>query len=204
MPGLLRASSAELLRGMGPGLMVDEPENPEDFDVVDKLGRGRPSPYRDEFAKQAQKLALLGATDIEIADFFEVSVATIYRWKHSHEDFCEALRVGKDALDDRVERSLYQRAVGYTYESEKLFRFEGKVIRAPIREHVPPETGAAMSWLKNRRREQWQERIEHKHTHQLMSDTEIETKLDELKRQLALDAQQGGTLIEGTAKPSQG
>ena len=32
----------------------------------------RPSKYKPEFVKQAEKLCALGATDIEIADFFEV------------------------------------------------------------------------------------------------------------------------------------
>ena len=33
---------------------------------------GRPSSYKPEFARQAAKLAELGATDQEVADFFEV------------------------------------------------------------------------------------------------------------------------------------
>jgi hypothetical protein len=33
--------------------------------------RGRPSLYRDEFAEQARKLCLLGATDRDLAEFFE-------------------------------------------------------------------------------------------------------------------------------------
>jgi hypothetical protein len=36
------------------------------------MERGRPTDYRDEFAAQAEKLAALGATDQEIADFFEM------------------------------------------------------------------------------------------------------------------------------------
>lgn len=122
--------------------------------------RGRPSSYNDKFPAQAEKLCGLGATDIELADFFEVDVATIYRWKHAHPDFCEALKVGKDALDNRVERSLYHRAVGYSFESEKIFHFQGQITRAPCVEHVPPDTGAAMSWLKNRRGDTWREKSE--------------------------------------------
>jgi hypothetical protein len=124
---------------------------------------GRPTDYREEFVEQARKLCQLGATDIELADFFGVNVATIYRWKHSHPDFCEALCVGKAALDDRVERSLYHRAVGYTFESEKVFSYQGQIVRTPTLEHVPPDPGAAMSWLKNRRGETWRDKVEHEH-----------------------------------------
>lgn len=175
--------------------MTDEPD--DEPTAVEILSRGRPSPYKPEFAEQARKLAKLGATDYEIADFFSVNVVTIYRWKHAHEDFCNALVAGKDALDERVKRSLYQRAVGYTFESEKVFRYEDKIIRAPILEHVPPDPGAAMSWLKNRQPAEWRERIEHNHMHDL-TDRDVLARHEELmRRALADQAQQQ---IEGTAR----
>ncbi|CDO34317.1 hypothetical protein [Novosphingobium sp. KN65.2] len=124
---------------------------------------GRPTAYREEFAVQAEKLCALGATDLELADFFQVDVRTIYRWKHTHDEFCQALKVGKDVLDDRVERSLYQRAVGYSFNSEKVFHFQGHITRAETIEHVPPDPGAALSWLKNRRGDKWRDKIEHEH-----------------------------------------
>lgn len=127
------------------------------------MSAGRPTAYKPEFAEQARKLCEFGATDIELADFFKVNVATIYRWRNSHPEFCEAVKVGKDACDDRVERSLYQRAVGYTFESEKVFQFQGQIVRAETREHVPPDAPAALNWLKNRRGEVWRDKqdIEH-------------------------------------------
>ena len=106
---------------------------------------GRPSSYRKEFAKQAEKLCELGATDMELAVFFEVNVSTIYRWKHTQPKFCEALKVGKDFLDDRVERSLYQRAVGYSFNSEKVFHHQGTITRADT---IACACWSAMSWLK--------------------------------------------------------
>lgn len=122
---------------------------------------GRPSKFRPEFVAQAERLCDLGATDIELADFFGVNTVTIYRWRNSNEEFCKAVRAGKDAADERVERSLYQRAVGYTFESEKVFQFQGQIVRADIREHVPPDPGAAFNWLKNRRGERWRDKHEH-------------------------------------------
>lgn len=127
----------------------------------DEPHAGRPSSYDPEFAEQARKLCRLGATDYELADFFDVDVRTIYRWKHSHEKFCQALIVGKDQCDDRVERALYQRAVGYSFNSEKIFSHQGTVTRAEIVEHVPPDPGAAKLWLTNRRPEAWREKVEH-------------------------------------------
>lgn len=136
---------------------------------------GRPSDYRDEYAEQARKLCQLGATDIELADFFGVSDRTIYRWQNKHEAFCQALKAGKDAADERVERSLYHKATGYTFESEKVFQHQGEIVRAPIREHVPPDTTAMIFWLKNRRPEAWRDKTEvhHKHSVESMSDDDL-------------------------------
>ena len=117
----------------------------------------RPSLYRPEFAEQAEKLCKLGATDVDLADFFDVSVYSIMRWKTRYEEFGKALKVGKGEADDNVERSLYSRATGYTYDSEKIFHYQGEIIRAPIQEHVPPDTTAQIFWLKNRRPEEWRD-----------------------------------------------
>jgi hypothetical protein len=124
---------------------------------------GRPTTFKPEYVEQARKLCELGATDEELAGFFEVHVATIYRWQACHPEFCEALKAGKVAANERVERSLYHRAVGYTFDSEKVFQFQGAVVRAPVKEHVPPDTTAAIFWLKNRKPNEWRDKqqIEH-------------------------------------------
>lgn len=123
----------------------------------------RPTAYRKEFAEQAKELCELGATDMELAEFFRVDVRTVYNWKHTHAEFFQSLKVGKDALDDRVERSLYQRAVGYSYNSEKVFQNKGEIIRAATIEHVPPDASAALLWLKNRRGDAWRDKTDVEH-----------------------------------------
>src|SRR5687768_1880875 len=115
------------------------------------LAKGRPSSYREEYAEQARKLCQLGATDRDLADFFEVTVVTIWSWQSRHPEFCASLNRGKEAADDRVERSLYSRATGYTYESEKIIVVDKNVQRLDIIEHVPPDVTACIFWLKNRR-----------------------------------------------------
>lgn len=123
------------------------------------MSGGRPSSYRDEFATQAAKLSALGATDQEMADFFEVNVATVYRWKHDHPQFCEALKTGKEVADDRVERSLYQKAIGYEQDEVKIFMPGGasEPVYAPFRAKIAPDTTAAIFWLKNRRSQEWRD-----------------------------------------------
>ena len=133
-------------------------------DETEAPKRGRPTLYRPEYAELAKNLCEKGATDMELAQEFGVNVGTIYSWKHSQPEFFKALVDGKDACDDRVERSLYQRAVGYSFNSEKIYQFQGQIIRADTIEHVPPDPGAQMSWLKNRRGDKWRDKTEVEHT----------------------------------------
>jgi hypothetical protein len=142
---------------------------------------GRPSKYQASFARQAEKLCALGATDEDLANFFEVGIRTIANWKSQHEDFLQALKGGKTEADDRVERSLYQRAVGYTFDSEKVFNNKGEIVRAQTREHCPPDVTAQIFWLKNRRPEDWRDKSEVAVTHHYadLSDEELNRELEQ-------------------------
>jgi hypothetical protein len=125
---------------------------------------GRPSKFQPEFIGQAEKLCKLGATDMEIADFFEVDVRTLYRWKAEHEGFCQALKSGKDQADERVERSLFARAIGYEHDDMDIRVVDGVVVQTPIRKHYPPDTTAGIFWLKNRRSTEWRDKVQQEHT----------------------------------------
>jgi len=126
--------------------------------------RGRKPSYSKEFPKQATSLAKYGATDREIAQELGVSEATLHRWKHSHPEFCEALKVGKGQADARVVQSLYRRATGYSYDAVKILQNNGRPVIVPYVEHVPPDTTACIFWLKNRDRENWRDRQEMEHS----------------------------------------
>lgn len=120
--------------------------------------RGRPSTYKPEYVKQAAKLCALGATDRDVADFFEVTETTINRWKLAYPDFCASLKVGKEPADDKVEQSLYRKATGYTFDAVKIFQFNGVPVVVDYVEHVPPSDTACIFWLKNRRPEKWRDK----------------------------------------------
>ena len=120
----------------------------------------RPSKFKEEFIPQAEKLCKLGATDMEVADFFEVDVRTLYRWKAENEAFCQALKAGKDVADERVERSLYARANGYEHEEVDIRVVGGAIVQTPIRKYYPPDTTACIFWLKNRKSAEWRDKVE--------------------------------------------
>ncbi|MEO9131476.1 MAG: hypothetical protein ABI240_09730 [Sphingomonas sp.] len=104
----------------------------------------------------------LGATDEELAEHFEVCVRTIYRWRNTHEAFAEAVVVGKEHADARVERALYSRAVGCSVERTKIFKHAGdpKPVYATYQHHLPPDPVAALHWLRVRQPKKWQIREE--------------------------------------------
>lgn len=122
---------------------------------------GRPTAYKPEYAETARLMCEQGAIDRELAFAFKVSLSTLKEWKHVHPEFSTALKAGKEVADERVKDSLYQRAVGYSYDSEKIMQHQGKPVRVPCVEHVPPDTTAAIFWLKNRKPEEWRDRFEH-------------------------------------------
>lgn len=171
--------------------------------------RGRPSEFKSELVEQAERLCLLGATDDEIADFFGVHRSTIYRWKLEHPEFCDAIKSAKNVADERVERSLYQKATGYNVTEEqavriKVERYKEEVEVVEVEKHVPADTTAAIFWLKNRRREAWrditEQRREVKHTYDLSNVPDED--LAELERIVgAARSSDGDTTREGEAAP---
>lgn len=122
---------------------------------------GRPTKYKPEFDAQAAKLCKLGATDRELADFFEVRESTLNLWKTEHPSFSESLKRGKAESDERVEQSLYRRALGYSHDAVKiLMTKDGDVYREEYVEHYPPDTVACIFWLKNRRPDLWRDKFD--------------------------------------------
>jgi hypothetical protein len=120
---------------------------------------GRPTVYKPEFAELARAMCKLGATDVDLAEFFGVNVSTVVRWQSTHKDFCTAVKISKNHADDKITRSLYQKAIGYSYDAVKVFMPAGaeEPVYAPYTEHVPPDTTACIFWLKNRRPKEWRD-----------------------------------------------
>lgn len=118
---------------------------------------GRPSKYQPAFAEQALKLCKLGATDKDLAEFFDVADSTISLWKNEQPAFSESLKAGKDALDSQVERSLFHRAMGYDHPEVHISNYQGVITETPLTKRYPPDTTAAIFWLKNRQPGRWRE-----------------------------------------------
>lgn len=142
---------------------------------------GRPTKYKEEYCEQARKLCLLGFTDMQLAEFFEVTVSTIYKWKLDFPEFSDAIKSGKVIADAEITESLYKRAFGYNTKVTKEEVSDGG--KKTIEEkHIPGDTTAMIFWLKNRQPQMWRDKqvLEHSGSVQQLSDDEINKRLAEL------------------------
>ncbi|GHU51727.1 hypothetical protein AGMMS49975_06090 [Clostridia bacterium] len=120
--------------------------------------------YRSEFHDPwAWSLAILGRTDVEIAEAMGISRKTLSAWKYTKmpdntkvlTSFGEALANGKDAIDLQVEQALFKRAIGYTIVEKEQFKVNGETRTKLKDKHIPPDTKAAEAWLYNRQSDRW-------------------------------------------------
>ena len=87
---------------------------------------GQPTLYKSEYCGLAHNYCLLGATNEELAAFFEVTRRTVDNWIARHPAFTEAVRSGRVAADARVARCLYDRAIGWQHTVERTVMHRGK------------------------------------------------------------------------------
>lgn len=140
---------------------------------------GRPSKFDEIDLDQVKSLATRGWTDQEMADHFKVARSTWSKWKIDHPEFSDTLKNWKDEADKRVERSLYERALGFSHPEEKIFQHNGEALRVSTVKQYAPDTTAAIFWLKNRNPDEWKDRVHNEHTGKDGAPIELETKPSE-------------------------
>ena len=118
---------------------------------------GRPTSYRPDHCGLAREHCLLGATNDELAEVFEVSPRTIDNWIAHHTAFAAAVREGRKRADAKVAASLYARAIGFRHKVERIFLCRGEPKSFSITVSYPPDTQACIFWLRNRRRVDWRD-----------------------------------------------
>lgn len=136
---------------------------------------GRPTLYRPEYDAQATKLCERGATDADLAHFFEVSERTINEWRVRNESFAIASRVGKEHADQRVKTSFYKIANGYEYDEYYTDRDGVERTRRVV---VPPNPAAITKWLSARTPE-FRETQRVEHSGEIKTDKIDLSKLDD-------------------------
>lgn len=123
---------------------------------------GRPSILTEETKGHIVMLYREGKTDAEVADIVEVHVNTVRAWRKYYPQFQWAVNEAKLEADKRVERALYNRAIGYDTKEVKAFydKDRGEIVTEEVDKHYPPDITAAKFWLTNRQSKHWREKIE--------------------------------------------
>jgi hypothetical protein len=116
---------------------------------------------------EPEKLLLLegwardGLFDKQICKNMGVSEATLTNYKRKYPEIKEALRKGKEVVDIEVENAMFKRAIGYTITiNEQKIDKDGFVHDLKRDVHIPGDVTAQIFWLKNRRRQQWRDKVE--------------------------------------------
>lgn len=119
---------------------------------------GRPTKYKEEYDKLAYDYCLLGATDAQLAEFFDVHEATINKWKIDYPSFYESIKRGKAIADTRVAQALFHRATGYQHPEVDIKVIDGTVVQTELTKHYPPDATSMIFWLKNRQPAMWRDK----------------------------------------------
>lgn len=152
-----------------------------------------PNTFEQLDLDKVRQLAEYGHTDGFMADFFGVPVSTWGYWKKKNPLFFKSLKGWKAVADDRVERALYERALGYEWEEDAVVfdNFRKERVKVRLEKRLPPDTNACRFWLNNRRPEQWREKVEVDSRHSgsvELNATVQQYELDERVKMLATQA----------------
>lgn len=134
---------------------------------------GRPKePVSDKV--DFEQLAILcerGFTDKDLAKFYKVSEVTINNWKKD-EKFSLVLKDGKEVHDAKVERALYERALGYKHKAQKVVVADGIPQTIDYEEVFPPDPTSMIFWLKNRKPNEWRDKQDINHSGEIKTISE--------------------------------
>lgn len=155
-----------------------------------KCDTGRETKYKPEYPEQTFKLCLLGKTDIEIAEFFNISERTLYYWKEIYPDFLQAFIDGRDKADSEVANSLYKRATGITFKERKVVQKPDGIETTITEKFIAPDTRACEIWLTVRTMQQMNRWMRLRNEEPKIKDSTEMTENEENKEMTAEEASQ--------------
>ena len=107
---------------------------------------------------QVRAIAMRGLSKDEISELFDIQRRQLGVWEKQYPLFKKALEDGYTDADASVLSALYQTAVGYTHDEEKLFFWDGDVTRVETIKHYKPDVPAIKLWITNRQKDHWKDR----------------------------------------------
>jgi hypothetical protein len=133
---------------------VEEPVSHPDYSKL--LGYPKSNLTGNAISKATATAPAFEFRSHRIGDLLDVRYP---EWRQGKRDLfkpgCEVERDEVRVISCEVERSLYSRAVGYSFMSEKQVMTRNGPQNIRYRQHIPPDVSAAMFYLKNRRPDRW-------------------------------------------------
>jgi hypothetical protein len=107
-------------------------------------------------------MAKQGMSEATMARILEVTPSTFSLWKSQYSALSKALEYGREACNGALEATAVQRALGYSYETEKAFQTG---VRMTVPETMPPDPNMLKFLLERRMPDKYREVKEVQHTH---------------------------------------
>ena len=110
----------------------------------------------EPYLKQIIQWRSKGKGIAQICKLLDISVGALYEYKRNIPEVAEALNAGNELLSDSIEESMYNEALGYTYEEEALTK-TGKVVS--LKKFARPSIAAGKLVLPKLRPGQWNPKV---------------------------------------------
>lgn len=119
---------------------------------------------------QIQGWARDGLTNEDIAKNVGINPKTLYDWIKKWPEIEQALRLGKEPADRKVENAMFENAIGFEWEEEVPMKLkkewykdgkkhtEEEVKIVVVKKKRPPDPASTFFWLKNRKPETWRDK----------------------------------------------
>ena len=127
----------------------------------------RPDNYKAVDLRQIQMLAHSGWDNAKLAEFYGVKKSTFNNWiVRNYNGIGDAVQTGIDDAIARVERSMYEVAIGYKHPDVKIMSVPkgnnqgSRIVKTKYTKHYPPNVPAGIFYLINKRKELWKHRFE--------------------------------------------
>ena len=158
-------------------------------EVMEELAKRKAEKWREpDGLLRIEGWARDGLTEEQIAKNMGVSRSTLSDYKVKYPDILRAIKNSKEVADREVENALFNKATGYTVKLKKPMKVRhveyDEVSGRKVAEyerieyieeevHVPADTTAQIFWLKNRKPNEWRDKV-------TVTDESSLEKLDEL------------------------
>ena len=115
--------------------------------------------FRPEHCHVALQICQMGGTDLQLASALGATLVEVKRWQIKYPQFGEACRVGSEAANHQIVRSLYHTAKGYDYDAVRhdKVKVDGvdEIVETEYLAHVPGKFEAQKYWLENKDPDNW-------------------------------------------------